>query len=203
MSTRFILNEQLYKDAIEPVANATSFVWIGTADIKDLHVHYKNSVQSFLAVLDNLAKKKVSIRLLHAKEPGANFRRSFDRYPLLWKNMERQLCPRVHFKHIIIDGKFAYTGSANLTGAGLGMKGENTRNFESGFVTTDPGLIELIMDQFDGVWMGKHCKACKRKEYCSDPIVQTGKWLVNYYLIAGTDCNLCPFYPKSAERHEN
>jgi len=40
-------------------------------------------------------------------EPGANFRKSFDKYPLLWKNMERQLCPRVHFKHIIIDGKIA------------------------------------------------------------------------------------------------
>lgn len=175
MSTKFVINEQLYKEAIEPVANATSFVWIGTADIKDLHVHYKNSVHSFLAVLDNLAKKKVAIRLLHAKEPGANFRRSFDKYPLLWKNMERQLCPRIHFKHIVIDGKFAYTGSANLTGAGLGMKGENTRNFESGFVTTDPGLVQAIMDQFDEVWMGKHCKSCKRKEYCSDPIVQTGK----------------------------
>ena len=56
MSTSFITNEQLYKQAIEPVAGATSFVWIGTADIKDLHVHHKGSVQSFLAVLDSLLK---------------------------------------------------------------------------------------------------------------------------------------------------
>jgi outer membrane protein assembly factor BamB len=35
----------------------------------------------------------------------------------------------------VIDGKFAYMGSANLTGAGLGMKGTNTRNFESGIVS--------------------------------------------------------------------
>jgi hypothetical protein len=171
MSINFITNEQLYKQAIEPVAGATSFVWIGTADIKDLHVHYKGAVKSFLAVLDGLAKKKVAIRLLHAKDPGANFRKSFDKYPLLWKNMERQLCPRVHFKHIIVDGKFAYTGSANLTGAGLGMKSSNTRNFESGFVTTDPEMIKEIMDQFDEVWMGKYCKNCRRKEYCTDPIL--------------------------------
>ncbi len=171
MATKFITNEQLYKQVIEPVAGATSFVWIGTADIKDLHVKFKNSVYSFLAILDSLASKKVEIRLLHAKDPGPNFRRSFDKYPLLWKSMERQICPRVHFKHIIIDGKLAYSGSANLTGAGLGMKGENTRNFESGFVTTDQSVIDEIMNQFDEVWMGKYCKACRRKIYCSDPIL--------------------------------
>jgi phosphatidylserine/phosphatidylglycerophosphate/cardiolipin synthase-like enzyme len=171
MSINFISNEELYKQAIEPVANATSFVWIGTADIKDLHVHYKGTVQSFLAVLDGLVKKKVAIRLLHAKEPGPIFRKSFDKYPLLWKNMERQLCPRVHFKHIVVDGKFAYSGSANLTGAGLGIKGANTHNFEAGFVTTDPEIVKAIMDQFDDVWIGKHCKSCKRKEFCNDPIL--------------------------------
>ncbi len=171
MSIKLITNEQLYKQAIEPIANATSFVWIGTADIKDMHVHYKGTVHPFLSVLDNLAKKKVAIRLLHAKEPGVNFRKSFDKYPMLWKNMERQLCPRVHFKHIIIDGKLAYTGSANLTGAGLGIKSTNTRNFESGIVTTNQKLIDSIMDQFDNVWMGKHCNSCKRKEFCNDPIL--------------------------------
>jgi phosphatidylserine/phosphatidylglycerophosphate/cardiolipin synthase-like enzyme len=171
MSIKFITNEQLYKQAIEPIASATSFVWIGTADIKDLHVHTKKTVKSFLFVLDSLVKKKVPIRLLHAKEPGVNFRKSFDKYPLLWKSMERQLCPRVHFKHIIIDGKFAYSGSANLTGAGLGIKGANTRNFEAGFVTTNPEIVEAIMNQFDEVWMGKFCKPCKRKEFCNDPIL--------------------------------
>jgi phosphatidylserine/phosphatidylglycerophosphate/cardiolipin synthase-like enzyme len=171
MSINFITNEQLYKQAIEPIASATSFVWIGTADIKDLHVHHKGTVQSFLAVLDSLAKKKVAIRLLHAKEPGVNFKKSFDKYPLLWKNMERQLCPRVHFKIVIIDGKFAYTGSANLTGAGLGIKSGNTRNFESGFVTTNHEIVEAIMNQFDEVWMGKYCKNCKRKDFCTDPIL--------------------------------
>jgi phosphatidylserine/phosphatidylglycerophosphate/cardiolipin synthase-like enzyme len=171
MSITYISNEQLYKQAIEPIASASSFVWIGTADIKDLHVHFKGRVQSFLAVLDSLLKRKVAIRLLHAKEPGVNFRRSFDKYPLLWDGMERQLCPRVHFKHIIIDGKFAYSGSANLTGAGLGIKSPNNRNFESGFITTDPAIVEAIMRQFDEVWLGKFCKGCGRKDFCSDPII--------------------------------
>jgi len=167
----FITNGELYKQVIEPISTASSFVWIGTADIKDLHVHYKGRVHSFLGVLDSLLKRKVAIRLLHAKEPGANFRRSFDKYPMLWDGMERQLCPRVHFKHIIIDGKFAYSGSANLTGAGLGIKSPNNRNFESGFITTDPATVEAIMNQFDEVWIGKFCKGCGRRDFCSDPII--------------------------------
>ena len=167
----FITNGELYKQVIEPIENASSFVWIGSADIKDLHVHYKGRVQSFLAVLDSLLKRKVAIRLLQAKEPGANFRRSFDKYPMLWDGMERQLCPRVHFKHIIIDGKFAYSGSANLTGAGLGIKSPNNRNFESGFLTTDPTIVKAIMNQFDEVWLGKYCKGCGRKDFCQDPII--------------------------------
>jgi phosphatidylserine/phosphatidylglycerophosphate/cardiolipin synthase-like enzyme len=85
--------------------------------------------------------------------------------------MERQLCPRVHFKHIIVDGKFAYTGSANLTGAGLGIKSPDTRNFESGIITTDPLFVSSIMSQFDNVWIGKYCKTCKRRDFCGDPIL--------------------------------
>lgn len=171
MSIKFITNEELYKEVIEPIAQAKRFVWIGTADIKDLHVKHQGAVKSLLAVLNILLKKKVAIRLLHAKEPGPNFRKSFDKYPGLWNSMERQLCPRVHFKHIIIDGKLAYTGSANLTGAGLGMKSPNRRNFEAGILTTNPDLIDSIMQQFDEVWMGNFCKACGRKDYCGDPIL--------------------------------
>ena len=77
---RFITNEELFKQAIEPVKNARTFVWIGTADIKDLHVPYKGNVYSFLSVLDGLVKKGVAIRLLHAKEPGINFRNSLTMY---------------------------------------------------------------------------------------------------------------------------
>ena len=171
MSIKFITNEQLYTEVIEPIGQAKRFVWIGTADIKDLHVKHQGAVKSLLAVLNILLKKKVAIRLLHAKEPGPNFRKSFDKYPGLWNGLERQLCPRVHFKHIIIDGKLAYTGSANLTGAGLGMKSPKRRNFESGILTTNSDFIDSIMQQFDEVWMGNFCKDCGRRIYCGDPIL--------------------------------
>ncbi|MFH0893668.1 MAG: phospholipase D family protein [Bacteroidota bacterium] len=71
-------------------------------------------------------------------------------------------------KMVIIDGKIAYSGSANLTGAGMGAKNEANRNFENGFITDDPKLIEPLMTQFDNVWCGLYCKKCGRKEFCSD-----------------------------------
>ena len=169
--TTLITNEQHYKEVILLISKAKYFVWIGTADIKDLHVRHNGRIQSFLNVLNELVRRRVEIRLLHAKEPGVNFRKSFDKNKLLWEGMERQICPRVHFKIIIIDGNIAYTGSANLTGAGMGMKSPNRRNFESGFLTTNPDSVDSIMSQFDTVWMGSFCKSCGRKEYCSDPIM--------------------------------
>ena len=52
-----------------------------------------------------------------------------------------------------------------------GMKAETTRNFEAGILTDDTEIIEQAMNQFDEVWIGKHCKKCKRREFCPDPIV--------------------------------
>ena len=67
--------------------------------------------------------------------------------------------------------KTTYVGSANLTGAGLGMKGSNTRNFEAGVLSSNKEFVKQASQQFDQVWMGAHCKDCKRKQYCGDPIV--------------------------------
>ena len=167
--TEFITDRQIYESVLqEQVPNAKDFVWIGTSDIKDLHVDSKGRMVPFLKVLSGLIKRQVSIRLIHAKEPGKNFRDDFDKFPNLIGGMERLLCPRVHFKCVIIDGRFAYSGSANLTGAGMGAKSPKRRNFESGIITTAPEMIESIMDQFDAVWMGQFCPDCQRQQSCAD-----------------------------------
>lgn len=124
----------------------------------------------FLALLAQLIRKGVEVRLIHAKEPGPAFREDFDRYPVLYDRLERVLCPRVHFKMLVFDFKEVYIGSANLTGAGIGMKGEDKRNFEAGILTDNPTIVEQAMNQFDDVWIGKFCKKCKRRDFCHDPI---------------------------------
>ncbi len=165
----FITDRRIYERVIrEQVPSATDFLWMGTSDLKDLHVHSGRRMVPFLGILSELIANGVSVRLLHAKEPGPAFRRDFDRYPNLIDGLERMLCPRVHFKSVIVDGRFAYSGSANLTGAGMGAKSDQRRNFEAGFITTDPGLVQQVMAQFDGVWMGAECDACGRKAHCAD-----------------------------------
>ena len=169
-SFRFISNEAHYSEVIGRMQSVKKLLWIGTADIKDLYVKEGRSSRPLLEQLSDLVRAGVAIRLIHAKEPGPAFRRDFDRYPALIEGMERVLCPRVHFKIIIFDLKAAYVGSANLTGAGLGMKGENTRNFEAGVLSTDRNFVRAAVRQFDDVWMGAHCKSCRRKQFCADPI---------------------------------
>lgn len=168
---KYISNLSHYSDVLAHCKNVKHSLWIGTADIKDLYVEEDKQKKPFLAVLAGLIQRGVEVRLIHAKKPGPNFREDFDKYPVLYDRLERVLCPRVHFKMIVFDCKTVYVGSANLTGAGIGMKTDNKRNFEAGILTDEPEIVEQAMNQFDEVWIGKHCKACKRREYCSDPIV--------------------------------
>ncbi len=166
----YISNSEHYTEVLSRVQSVKHTLWIGTADIKDLYVEVRKEKKPFLALLAQLIRKGVEIRLIHAKEPGPNFREDFDRYPVLYDRLERVLCPRVHFKMLVFDCKTVYIGSANLTGAGIGMKTDHKRNFEAGILTDEPEMVEQAMNQFDDVWIGNHCKACKRRDYCPDPI---------------------------------
>ncbi len=170
MNIEYIENQDHYDKVLARVAAVKKSLWIGTADIKDLHVKSGNSTEPFLGVLAKLLKRGVEIRLIHAKEPGPAFREDFDRYPILKTGLERMLCPRVHFKILIFDFNTAYIGSANLTGAGIGMKSSNRRNFEAGILSDDSALVEAAIEQFDSVWRGAYCGKCGRKQFCSDPI---------------------------------
>ena len=167
---KYIANRDHYEKIIARIRGTKSTLWIGTADIKDLHIANGKESEPFLGLLSRLLKSGVEPRLIHAKEPGPAFREDFDRYTNLKTALERMLCSRVHFKIIIIDGQWAYIGSANLSGAGMGMKSPNRHNFEAGILTDEPHLIESTMEHFDSVWRGEHCPRCGRRQYCSDPI---------------------------------
>ena len=181
--TTFLSNRDIYESVIcEIVPQVKERLWIATADIKDMYVPPTHAMRAtearcggrnmvpFLEVLARMVKRGIEVRLIHAKEPGPNWRGDFDRYPGLWEGMERMLCPRVHFKCIIVDGVKAYFGSANLTGAGMGAKSERKRNFENGVLTDDTALLNPLVEQFDSVWRGELCRDCGRREYCLDPV---------------------------------
>ncbi len=171
---QIVLNEAIYQTVIrDEIPAARRFLWILTADIKDLHVDIgRKRYVPFLQVLADLVGRGVDVRLIHAKEPGPRFRKDFDRFPELVESdrFERLLCPRNHMKLVIVDAKFAYLGSANLTGAGMGAKSPSRRNFEVGAITRDPSEIRELMAFVDRLYLGEFCIGCGRRDVCPDPI---------------------------------
>jgi phosphatidylserine/phosphatidylglycerophosphate/cardiolipin synthase-like enzyme len=165
----FVTDRQIYEKVVcEQIPGAKKFLWLATSDLKDMYVDKGGKKCPFLEVLSDLVGRHVEVRLLHAKEPGPRFREDFDKYENLAGGLEQILCPRVHVKSVVVDGKWAYVGSANITGAGMGAKSKDKRNFEAGIITDEKGIVGAIMEQFDGIWRGERCGGCKRKEYCSD-----------------------------------
>ncbi len=76
----FITDTQIYERVIRGrVPKAKEFVWLATADLKDLYVNKpgRKRMVPFLEILSDLAAKGVEIRLLHAKEPGPAFQGVF------------------------------------------------------------------------------------------------------------------------------
>lgn len=168
-----LLNQEIYRDVIrDRLPTVRRFLWILTADLKDLHVEHGGRFVPLLDVLAGLVGNGVDVRLIHAKEPGPRFREDFDRHPELIKSeqFERILCPRMHMKIIVGDGRWAFIGSANLTGAGIGAKHPDRRNFEAGWLTEDPHVIKEVIDFVDRFYLGDHCRTCRLRDICPEPL---------------------------------
>jgi len=169
----WLVGQELYRAVItDGVLRARRSVWIATANLKDLYVPGRGRrYRPILEAFDALARDGVQIRVVHAEIPSRSFRETFDSLPsLVGGGLELQICPRTHWKMVIVDGELGYAGSANFTGAGLGAKSEANRNLELGAVGRDPDFVSMLERKFDNFWMGEHCEGCGRRDLCPDPI---------------------------------
>ncbi|MGO9707715.1 MAG: phospholipase D family protein [Polyangiaceae bacterium] len=160
------------------VAKARVSVWIGTANLKELHLEAapgtraraRGAYVSILERFEALADQGVELRILHGALPSGPFRAELARRKSLAKRLAMRRCPRDHLKHIAVDGKALYLGSANFTGAGLGAKGEGRRNFEMGILTDDDAMLDAAQERFERIWSGRECGGCKLRSVCPRPL---------------------------------
>ena len=160
------------------IAQAAVSVWISTANLKTMMVEApigsraraRGRYVSFFETLGELARRGVDICILHASPPSGPLQRELARLAKNVSGVKMRRCPRVHLKMIAIDGKLLYLGSANLTGAGLGAKGDGRRNFEMGILTDSESMLDAAQGRFDRIWRGSECGACTMRRDCDKPL---------------------------------
>jgi phosphatidylserine/phosphatidylglycerophosphate/cardiolipin synthase-like enzyme len=161
---------------VEAVKAAKVSVWIATANVKEMLVERSRVGRrpifgSILEVMNELSATGVELRLLHAELPSRPFRDALEKHPRLFRGgLQLRMCPRIHLKCVVVDGRFLYVGSANWTGAGLGAKSERNRNFELGFVTEDEQTLDEIQSLYEHLWNGGDCAGCGRRALCESPL---------------------------------
>ncbi len=172
IAAELLAGSELYRRVVqERMAQARESVWIATANVKAMLVEQRGRFRPVVDLFAALVARGVALRLLHAELPSRPFRAAFDRHRRLAAGaLGLKICPRVHFKAVIVDGAWLYLGSANLTGAGLGAKGDDRRNFELGLCTEDFEAIDRTSALFEAVWSGAECGPCKLRATCPDPI---------------------------------
>jgi phosphatidylserine/phosphatidylglycerophosphate/cardiolipin synthase-like enzyme len=155
----------------QKMLRARESIWISTANVKAMMVEWDGSFVPLVEALAALARKGVETRLLHAEKPSRPFREALEKHRrALGQRLDMRVCPRVHFKMVMVDGAWLYLGSANLTGAGLGAKDEHRRNFEVGFATEDAEVMDHAGALFMSVWSGAECAQCKLYDLCPAPL---------------------------------
>jgi len=170
-----VINEEHFLRVVKQgMARATSSVEIMTADFKAMLVpsgRKGGRAKSVVELFRKLARQGVEVRILHAGTPSGPALVALKRIGEEERGkLTIRRCPRLHAKAVVIDAKAMYLGSANLTGAGLGAKGKERRNFEMGIWTEAPAMIEGVLEQFNLLWEGHRCKKCGRREVCPVPL---------------------------------
>lgn len=168
--TTLISDREHYEFLIGNIRNAKRSVLIATANVKRFSIgetEAKASSESFLNILDSLAKSGVDIRII-CSSPSRGFLEEMEGHEGLINNphFTFKTCRRCHMKMVIIDSEIIYIGSANITAAGMGPRIDTRRNFEAGMISSDINLVEQGIDIFEEKWSEKRCATCYYKTEC-------------------------------------
>lgn len=170
---RLIFDEDIYSEVVEKgMVKAQRSLWIATANVKNMIVqvdrHHKGSV---IDLFETLVGRGVEVRILHSGVPSGQFIEVIKKSPVVKSPLfDMKRCVRTHFKCVLVDSGLIYLGSANMTGAGMGMKSRNKRNFETGIITDEDFIMDEMAEYFNAIWTGARCDSCGRKKECVVPL---------------------------------
>jgi len=147
---RLLRNEEHFEVLFGPggLASVREEILIATANLKMTLVPGLDGVyQSTAQLFQSLLKRGVRIRVLCSSvsgdiENGTGFAGSMIDERLLEENRFSLFAlKRNHAKVFVLDKRVGIFSSANLTGAGVGAKSTERRNFELGAMTDHPVLV--------------------------------------------------------------
>ena len=172
MEARLLKNREIYNVLVlEHMLKVQRSLWIATANLKDMHIEHRRRYRSVLTFFRKLADREVDIRILHGAVPSEHYLHSLKTSELIGRQtFTMRRCPRVHLKCVVGDDAWVFLGSPNLTGAGMGVKSVDRRNFEIGILTHDERLRHSVKALFLDIWEGRACEDCGRKKHCPVPL---------------------------------
>lgn len=155
-------NYRIYEKVIlELMPKAKNNIKIASSNIKNFTIKILDEKIKFSDYLKYYARKNVSIQILTTpRSLKSNLFEEIKGY----SNIAYKSCVRNHLKTIIVDGKIAYIGTANLTSSGIGIRNINIRNFEIGFIVSGE-IMQRINQIFDEVWNKEYCEKCLYKKW--------------------------------------
>jgi phosphatidylserine/phosphatidylglycerophosphate/cardiolipin synthase-like enzyme len=139
VNLEFLTDDEIYHRVMrEEIPGARRSVFIATALAKQTTIEIsRGEFRPFMKLVDNLLARRVWVGILLAGKPSKGFLDSMASHPRVRERLEFRVCARNHMKIVLVDNERLYLGSANLTGAGMGRKSDDRRNFEFGLFTTD------------------------------------------------------------------
>jgi phosphatidylserine/phosphatidylglycerophosphate/cardiolipin synthase-like enzyme len=172
---KLLANEEVYGAVIEHgIGEAKHSVWIATANVKNLMLSIGGGeARSSLYLFEEMVERGIAVRLLHSGVPSGPFLKALKDHESKLAGralFQMKRCIRTHSKCVLIDNKLLYVGSANFTGAGMGMKGKTRRNFELGVLTDEDEIMDRVTELFENIWSGRQCTRCGRREQCAVPL---------------------------------
>ena len=169
-----LITENFYEEVINRICAAKSSIKIMTADINLIRLKptasqgdkYKDGTP-FVDFLIEKAKKGVPVQIISA-EKSERFQEDVERAYCgeAGKSFSVWFCARNHAKVVIIDDKFAYVGSANMTRAGIGQPYASPGNFEVGFIIEAPEIVSSLNNLFSRITNHEFCEGCHRRKDC-------------------------------------